>query len=212
MAAVICSTFGELCSAAGQLVCLPCKACGVGCDAFGDVIKSPFFPYLALTFALNMPPFVYGVKSFLADCPDLTTWMLTNAFLAVAHMCASIYIVGKIRESRTSTTSESDNTTTVEEGTYYKNFTIPKESEHGAENSCARIKYVLCYDKKMAIYIILAVFWIVWQAIGVGKRFGGDGGGECDEVSNYMGIAIGCGYMYMCMVGLAFACSLCCLR
>eukprot|EP00339_Tiarina_fusa_P015652 CAMPEP_0117017384 /NCGR_PEP_ID=MMETSP0472-20121206/13578_1 /TAXON_ID=693140 ORGANISM="Tiarina fusus, Strain LIS" /NCGR_SAMPLE_ID=MMETSP0472 /ASSEMBLY_ACC=CAM_ASM_000603 /LENGTH=211 /DNA_ID=CAMNT_0004721727 /DNA_START=56 /DNA_END=691 /DNA_ORIENTATION=+ len=211
MAAVICSTIGELCSAAGRVACLPCRACGLGCDALGDVIKSPFMPYILVTFGLNMPPVFYGVKSYMLDCSELSTWMFSNAFLALAHMIACMYVVGKIREPKTNGTTP-DNSNNVEEGTYYKNFSVPQQNEHGAANSCGRIKHVMCYDKKMAVYILVAICWVVWQAVGVGKRFGYAEGNNCDEVSGYMGIVIGCGYMYMCMVGLAFACSLCCLR
>ena len=130
MAAVICKTIGELCGALGQVLTIPCKLCGVGCESFGQVLKSPFFPYLALTFALNMPAVVYGIRSVASPCLSLSSWLMANALLGLVHMFAAYYIVNKIRESRPTNTSDTSNS--VEEGTYYTNFSVPKESEHGA--------------------------------------------------------------------------------
>ena len=222
MAAILCKTIGELCDSFGKVLCLPCKALGFGCDVISEVIKSPFFPYLATTFALNVPPVVYAINSFNANCPDLAQWILINGGLCLGHLIASIYIVRKIQESHDDVINDPNDSSQINDaekgGNYYhlNNFSMPKENEYGARNSCARIKYVLCYDKAMAIYIIVAVFWACWQCVGVSKwvenGINGDYNEDCYEVARYIGISISLGYAYMCMVFCAFLCSLCCLR
>jgi hypothetical protein len=206
MAAVLCKTIGELCSAAGQVVCLPCKACNVGCESLGQVFLSPFFPYLAVTLGLNMPALVYGIRSLGVACPSLSSWLMANGLLCLIHMIAAFYIVHKIRESAPTNNNNSTPSNNVEEGTPYQNFTVPKENEHGAENSFARIKHVLCYDKTMAVYIIVFIGWMIWLCMGLGRE------GDCPQLRHYMNVSIGCGYLYTSLVGVAFACSLCCLR
>jgi hypothetical protein len=215
MAAVVCQAFGSLCSAAGQVICVPCKVLNVGCGSLGEVLCSPFFPYLAVTFALNMPTVVYGLRATGDWCPDISYWLVTNAVLAVVHMAASMYIVNKIREStpagENALLTPAKTGTAVEEGYVNSNFWTPKENEHGAENSFQRIKHVVCYDKVVAVYIVAFVIWVIWLSVGIGRRLSGDGG-NCDDQVHYMNVSIACGYMFMCMVGFAFACSLCCLR
>jgi hypothetical protein len=206
MAAVLCQTLSEMFR-------LPCKACGIGCAGLGDVLKSPFFPYLAVTFTLNMPAVVYMIRSLDDQCPYLSRWLIGNGLLCLVHMIAAWYIVSKIRESVATNDSNGKNTNNgeIEEGTYYTNFTMPKENEHGAQNSCSRIKHVLCYDKVIAIYIIMFIGWVVWLSMGVGRRLSAGYNG-CEEEIHYMNVDISCGYMYISLVGLAFCCSLCCLR
>lgn len=76
-----------------------------------------------------------------------------------------------------------------------------------------RIKHVLCYDGGVAIYIILAIVWIIWQAVGFGKLVSFNGGG-CggNGVASKLVTSLLCGYIYMSLVGIGFLCSLCCLR
>lgn len=208
MAAILCKTISDLfstaCSAAGQVVCLPCKLCGLGCESAGEVLKSPFFPYLAVTFGLNMPGLVYGIRSIGSACPSLSSWLMANALLCLIHMIACFYIVNKIRETAPANIDTSPDS--VEEGANYTNFSVPKENQLGAENSFTRIKHVLCYDKVTAVYILVFIFWMIWQCMGLARD------GDCYELVHYRNVAVGCGYLYICMVGMSFACSLCCLR
>jgi hypothetical protein len=222
MAAIICQAFGSLCSATGQVICVPCKVLNLGCESLGDVLCSPFFPYLAVTFGLNMPGLVYGLRATGDWCPTISHWLVINAVLAVVHMVASMYIVNQIRDStptgenaRLAPAAAKPGTTAVEEGYVNSNFWTPKEDEHGAENSFQRIKHVVCYDKAVAVYIVAFVIWVIWLSVGISRRLAGDDGDDddnCNDQVHYMEVTIACGYTYMCMVGFAFACSLCCLR
>jgi hypothetical protein len=217
MAAVLCGSIGDLlkgcCSGIGQVITLPCRLCGCACSTFGELVTSPFFPYMALTFGLNMPAVVYGLKSLGFDCPGLSNWLLGNAILCVIHMLAAWYIVNKIRETPASLSDPINKTVDSEElPTNYGNFSIPKGNENGAPNSFARIKHVLCYDKTMAVYIVIFIGWVVWLSMGIGKRLTADEDGVCDNEIQYMNVVISCGYMYLSLVFMAFGCSLCCLR
>lgn len=151
--------------------------------------------------------------SIASGCPDLSSWLVGNAVLCAIHMVASIYIVNKIRETPASLTDPINKTGDSEAPpTTYGNFHIPKENEEGAANSFSRIKHVLCYDKTMAVYIIIFIGWIVWLATGIARRLAVDEAGGCDGTIQSMNIVISCGYMYLSMVFVAFGCSLCCLR
>ena len=213
MAAVLCKAFGELCSAASHVVCLPCRACNLGCEAIGDVLLSPFFPYLALTFALNLPSVVYGIRAASSLC-DFSQWLIGNAIFAAVHMLAATYIVNTIRSSRPieSSAPAKDATSSIEEGKYYSNFWTPHGSnEKGAENSCQRIKHVLCYDKVMAVYILVFIGWLMWLSVGISEKINKNGNG-CNAQEHYVTVSLFCGYFYLSMVFFAFGCSLCCLR
>jgi hypothetical protein len=65
-------------------------------------------------------------------------------------------------------------------------------------------------DKVMAVYIIVFVIWLIWMPVGINRRFSAENG--CDDTNHYMNVTIACGYAYFSLVGLAFACSLCCLQ
>lgn len=218
MAAVLCKGIGELCSglgkAVGEVICLPCKACGCACSTMSEVLLSPFFPYLAVTFGLNLTGVYYGIKSLPLDCPDLTNWLIANAVFCVMHMIGAWYIVHRIRQSNSEHDAPANNNKSSTEAptTSFVNFTIPRGDEHGAANSCSRIKYVLCHDKGMAVYIIGFIVWMVWLSIGIGRRLNAEEGADCEDEIHYMNVAIGCGYMYLSLVFVAFGCSLCCLR
>ena len=81
--------------------------------------------------------------------------------------------------------------------------------QHGRVFTFGRIKYVLCYDYGMAVYII---GWSVWLGIGFGRRFTFDSGNEvCDELVGYMTPTIICGYLWATLVAFAFRCSFLCL-
>ena len=250
MAAILCTTIGDLLSKACTI---PCKACGGGCDKLGELMCTPFMPYLVVTFFLNTPAVVYAVKSVpYYDCSySLFRWLVVNAVLSIIHMIAAFYIVRIIREPAASSATPQIAVATVsattglknssnkaaEEGRYVdigssgttsqqqgqaqnNNFYVPNDSNTsgydvpGGANSFQRIKHVLCYDKGMAVYIVIFLFWIVWMGIGVGRRlsFDDNGGGDCEDMMQYMNFAIAIGYVWMSMVGMAFCCSLCCLR
>lgn len=265
MAAILCTTIGELIRKGCQVLTIPCRACGLGCDKLGDIVCTPFMPYLIVTFALNTPAVVYAVKSFqyYACSYVLFRWLVVNAVLSIIHMIAAFYIVNLIREelprpmlptTSTTTTTNAEATIVADTGvassvmqsgkslftksskvttasvdtideptaTAYQNASnnnfAPLTGSHdvpGGSNSFSRIKHVLCYDKGMAVYIVIFLIWMVWMAMGVSKRlfFDGDNWGEeCVELTRYMNFTIAIGYVWMAMVGTAFCCSLICLR
>jgi hypothetical protein len=240
MAAVLCTTLADVintsCKAVSQVICLPCRALNLGCEKLGDILCTPMMPFVIFTFGLMTPALVYGVRSLdNYACPDLFRWMIVNAVFAAFHMVGCLYIVQKLREpgsdsclsSATTTsggiaantglaeTSKTDSTK-MEEGAYVRisnNFSAPKDHERGGPHSINRAKYVLCYDKGVAVYILVILVWLVWVCIGINRRFSVDDANEaCDELTGYMNITIMCGYIWMTMVGLAFCCSFLCLR
>jgi hypothetical protein len=144
MAAILCKGIGQACSGLGEILCLPCKACGMGCNSLCDLLSSPFLPYTALTFLLNLPPIVLGLKAMQkTSCASIANWFLVNAALCIVHCVACLYIVHKIRHEpmfeeppmvatpakaslvqsiKTATASVYDNKTDdskIESGTYY---------------------------------------------------------------------------------------------
>lgn len=70
MAALLCQSIGQLLSNCT----LPCRSC---CDGVSKVLCSPFFPYIALTVGLNLPPVLWGAKAITTDCDS--SWLLVNA-------------------------------------------------------------------------------------------------------------------------------------
>lgn len=259
MAAVICSSFGDLCRGCGDVVCLPCKACGVGCSSICEVVSTPFFPYLLTTFGLNIPVLALGLQSipdFMnGGCGSESRWMIAAAGFAIVHMVASLYIIHRIREEKNedfvhvnkptstttttvitpppakmtqanvyggeksdipeaavvatpvTTTTTTNNNNNLESGTVY---TKMYESEDDSM-SWSRIKHVLCYDKWVAVYIVVAVIWVLWQTVGVSTYFQHDSD-ACGGVGGRMISSLFCGWFYMFLVGFAFLCGMCCMR
>jgi hypothetical protein len=252
MAAVICSSMANLCRGCGDIVCLPCKACGVGCQSLCETVSSPFFPYLLTTFGLNLPVFALGIQSIpdliAGKCTDESSWMVAASVFAAIHMIASIYIIHKIREEKkedfvhvnsTATPSaptapaktvqasvyggekeapqpavvatpvtQQSNNNNIEAGTMYEQM---YGTEEGDQMTWSRIKQVLCYDKMVAVYIVISIVWVIWQTMGVSTYFKHDGE-DCGDVASRMLTSLFCGWFYMSLVGVAFLCSMCCMR
>lgn len=226
MAAILCTTIGELLSKCCEGMKLPCQylgqACGKSCEILGGVMCTPFAPYLIITLALNTPSLVYGIyaiQGYGCSAP-LVRWLIVNAAFVLCHMMAAFYITNIIRAPATqgaptitATTGLGSTEASVEEGTYQSNFRPLAEATEipGGANSMQRIKHVLCYDKGVAIYIMIFFVWIVWMGVGVIDRLSGEGG-NCDELKGHMVTTIVCGYLWMGLVGMVFCCSLLCLR
>mmetsp|Transcript_22035 Transcript_22035/g.31000 ORF Transcript_22035/g.31000 Transcript_22035/m.31000 type:complete len:291 (-) Transcript_22035:164-1036(-) len=118
MAAVLCRGVGQLCKGLGEVVCLPCKACGIGCEAIWNAVKSPFLPYLLVTIGLNLPPVSMGVRSI----PELFVgeegcseegplWLIVNMALATIHILAAFYLSRKISQEEDYASSVNATTT-----------------------------------------------------------------------------------------------------
>ena len=88
--------------------------------------------------------------------------------------------------------------------------------ENGDAYSWQRLQQVLCYDMVVAVYIIGAIFWLIWQSVGVSQAIQNDGGpgneNLCDSIQRWNGFSIMCGFIYCMLVCVAFSCSLLCLR
>lgn len=102
MAAILCQGIGQACAGfgeiLGQVCCFPCRACGFACSGIGEVLSSPFFPYSALTFGLNVPPIVLGIRGMImSDCASIDKWFLVNAILCLGHCLACLYIIHRIQ-------------------------------------------------------------------------------------------------------------------
>mmetsp|Transcript_38589 Transcript_38589/g.57364 ORF Transcript_38589/g.57364 Transcript_38589/m.57364 type:complete len:299 (-) Transcript_38589:97-993(-) len=294
MAAILCNGLSGLCTNAGDLICLPCKACGLGCDMCCKMMCGPFFPYLAVTFVLNLPCIVYGAKALTdfragAQCISGLEWLMINAVLSAVHIAAAIYIVEKIRDDAPSQkemegadfqlvepvkakpveakipaatvpgavavggapqdmkksgkgkddgseiVTEYRQMAAMEEAQGYTTTTtvthIPAPSKARASNnvfdnismgpesdapamSCGRIKHILCHDCVVAIYIVIALFWLFWQSIGTPRylELAADGDFQCGNTEKAIAISLTCGWMYGTLAIVGFLCSMCCLR
>uniref|UniRef100_A0A7R9WQT9 Amino acid transporter transmembrane domain-containing protein n=1 Tax=Craspedostauros australis TaxID=1486917 RepID=A0A7R9WQT9_9STRA len=213
MAAVLCQGLGGLCNQINKVLCLPCKACGTGCESLCQVIMSPFFPYMACTLALNVPGIVFGLKGMvdIGGCSTLSKWLVINAIMCAVHIFASIHIVNQIREEGGVPLLPVETGVGTADNAEATRAVKTVDQTRGANNSIQRIKHVLCYDKLVAVYIIAFVCWIMWLGVGFKRRVEYDGEG-CDDDLRFMDIAVACGNIYLMVVGLAFLCSLCCLR
>lgn len=230
MAAILCTTIGDLIGKCCQSLTKPCEycsqGCSKGCNELGKMLCTPFAPYIVCTLALNTPAVVYALKSLSIgdfECSfPLFRWLIVNAAFALAHMFAAFYIASIIQAPKPQAPTISavtglNSPQATEEGraaAIHSNFTpMPNDLEGGA-NSFKRIKHVLCYDKGMAIYILVFLAWVVWMALGVSRRLFVEDyyGDDCDGMLSYMSTAITCGYVYMFMVSVTFCCSLVCLR
>ena len=238
MAAILCSGCGDLCAGCGKVLCVyPCKACGVTCEAcckacnvsceacckaFREVICSPFFPYILVTYLLNLAPFTFGIQALsvltTAGCSGGAQWLVVNAVFCLLHMVACLYVAHKIRKDEhdhaeqpaiLATTYGSDGNK-IEEGTVYHSMVTPGSGT--TKYSWARIKHVLCFDKGVAVYILVAIGWMVWQVMGFGKFVAMQGSGCSMNLSALLITSLMCGWAYISLVGLAFLCSMCCMK
>mmetsp|Transcript_8232 Transcript_8232/g.12650 ORF Transcript_8232/g.12650 Transcript_8232/m.12650 type:complete len:238 (-) Transcript_8232:127-840(-) len=237
MAAVLCSSIGELFNGCSKVICLPCQACGIGCQSLVDVVTSPFFPYIFITAAFNLPVVALGAKYIAGfageNCTDESLFLLVSGAFALMHIIACFYIIHRIREDREAEAVDVPTTTPVsvhdmesgktKDGTDYKNIstatatpvnttsTVVIEDDSAPKYSAGRIKEVLCYDKGVALYIVVTIVWIFWQCHGLTVYFQHDQG-TCADVASGMLTSLFCGWFFASLVGIAFLCSLCCIR
>jgi hypothetical protein len=201
----------------------------------GRACTSPFFPYLALTCALNLPPTVWGVTSLFNDCQ--VDWLPINAIATVLHMLAAWYIVSRILQERLdeeykvavpdieggkpstpfSKVSDAAKNATSSARSSIKSLVQPGSSNEGRANSYPRVVQVLCYDAIVAIYIVIFVAWMIWIGIGSSHIFGNIGidewgGVACGNAGKWVRNSVILGWIYMWLVCASFCCSLICVR
>jgi hypothetical protein len=238
MAAVLCRAFTYL----SDNVCLhllhPFKRCG-------EVLCSPFFPYLGVTVILNTPPavWIWQAREVGWKC-ELYWWLWIDGPTSAMHILGAFYVVYKVLDQikvqenahnlladlheqppklppvpastrprapdfgqieapppgGSPAKSEDPVNTTLD----YQNMdahppiplwvavspshesrqTFPEN--HGADGNLTAfsesvvpmyfsLQHVLCDDPGVAIYLLVALFWVTWQVIGMGIIFSSDG-------------------------------------
>jgi hypothetical protein len=97
-------------------------------------------------------------------------------------------------------------------------FDTTDDGRAGKSNSIQRLKQVLCYDIGVALYILVVIFWFVWQSYGISQvlfaprnEYSNDSE-ICESVGTWVILSIMCGFLYIMLVCVAFACSFLCLR
>lgn len=181
---------------------------GIVWESIVNLVKSPFFPYLFVTYILNLPPFAYGLASvFSVECNS--DWLFFNAFLTAMHLIASVYTVHRIREE-----SKNDSRTEeISDETPYMQAvdasTIQTPPIPGTPNSWERIRVVMCYDMSMAIYYVLCIVWAIWLVLGTKKIKDGEVDESCGR---WVKLSVVFGFLYMGLGVVAWIGSLCFLR
>lgn len=120
MAAVLGNGIAQLCQGLCTILAVPCKVCGTCCAGIGQacggcckvtgkacgfiMCQSPFTPYILVTFALQIPPIVWGVLATLnpadgGDCDFVNLWVDVYALLAVLHLVGAFYLVFKMAQN-----------------------------------------------------------------------------------------------------------------
>jgi len=234
MAAVLCNGLGKLfsgtCDVLGSVITLPCKACGFACDGISQALKSPFCLYLTVALGLNIPPVIFAGQALANNggCNVALNWLAINAFLCVVNMAAAMYISGKVVHDPNDDDDDAKKNNNVEApyieatvGSKAKELEQSRKTKFGLGSSIfenrvksmsrfGRVREVLCYDPIVAVYIVIGIFYIIWQSMGFGRmnEAANCGGGEEDLISR----ALMCGFLFISLGATAFGCSVCCLH
>jgi hypothetical protein len=230
-----------LCDSIGKILSWPCRVCcegtRFGCDAMCRACTSPFFPYLAVTCALNLPPTVWGLSALFNNCQ--VDWLPINAIATALHMLGAWYIVARIQQEHLEddfkvvvpdleggkptkqtpfkkVSEATMNVTSSAKGSLSSALHLTSPNE-GRSNSVPRLVQVLCYDIGVAVYIVVFVAWMIWIAIGSSHIFGNVGiddweGHVCGKAGKWVRNSVILGWIYMWLVCCSFCCSLICVR
>lgn len=223
MAAILCESISKIlkgsCEACGAVVCFPFKACGFATDQLVDLCRSPFCLYLTVAIGLNLPPIIFaGMGSNIGGCSSASTWLNINAILCFINMAAAAYISMKITHEHKDDSGNSApfvGATMESDGDAKKKTIVQKVMDntletHTRSRSLGRVKDILCYDPIVAIYIIIGIFFVVWQTMGIQRGHDAD---ECGgDLTGYIFKSFACGFAFIWLGAMTFACSLCCLR
>ena len=87
----------------------------------------------------------------------------------------------------------------------------------GQANSFQRLKQVFCYDMGVAIYILVIIFWFIWQSVGISAVLFANSNDDsdnyvCENIEKRTILSILCGFLYIMLVFVTFACSFICLK
>jgi hypothetical protein len=225
LAAVLCNSIGKVfsgtCDAVGKVLTLPCKACGFACDGLSQAMKSPFCLYLTVAVGLNIPPVIFAGQGFASGggggCSVALTWLSINAVLCIANIAAAFYISGKVVHDPNDIDDDANEAPYIKATVGgNKDPTPPTKLPSIFENRAktmsrfSRVREVLCYDPIVAVYILVGIFYVIWQSMGFGRmnEAANCGGGMEDFISR----SLMCGFLFISLGATAFGCSVCCLR
>ena len=177
-----------------------------------------------MALGLNLPPIVFTGKSVAwsahyggygsSDCQSASNWLVLNAWLCFINILAALYINAKItfefpeendneapfvkaevltKKDTTNASSDKPKLSVVKS---MKNVVLENtlDSSHTRPKSMARVKDVLCYDPVIALYIIIGIFYMVWQSVGINRRLAADCGGSLQE---YLSNSLLCGWIFI---------------
>ena len=232
MAAILCESISKVlkagCEACGTVISLPCKIVG---STISTLCRSPFCPYLTVAVGFNIPPIVFAIKAWSANggCDVASSWLNLNAWLCIINIFVALYISAKISIEavedenvndapyvEATVTSKSVSPTSIQSQqkrnpvqTFVDNTLVNDAVTDTRAGSVGRIKAILCYDPIVAFYIIIAIFYMVWQTLGISRSYAAnDCNGDWDE---YIFNSLMCGFMFISLGAMTFAISLCCL-
>mmetsp|Transcript_20487 Transcript_20487/g.35220 ORF Transcript_20487/g.35220 Transcript_20487/m.35220 type:complete len:235 (-) Transcript_20487:170-874(-) len=232
MAAILCESISKIlkgsCEAVGTCLTLPCKACGCATGQLTELCRSPFCLYLTVAVGLNLPPIIFTGKAWGGGggygdegCQSASNWMNLNAILCLINIAAALYISAKITyvtEEETNASAapyvEATTAPTNEKSTLQPKTTLMKKVMEQTltdtrSRSLSRVKEILCYDPVVALYIVIGIFFMIWQSMGVARsRLAMECGGGLDE---YLSHSLMCGFLFIFVGGMAFSISLCCM-
>lgn len=178
-------------------------------DEIMAVLNSAFFPYLLVTFGLNIPCFAFGLASMVSpDCSS--SWLIYNTFLVIMHMGISVYAVRRIKRKSKKEKGLTETETTgggITETPYIR--VDAAKPPGGKANSWTRIKIVMFYDLVMAVYYILYVVWLIWLGIGVARVMNHEVSSSCGR---WVLMSVIFGFLYVGLGAVSLVVSLCLLR
>lgn len=199
------------------------------------ICKSPFCLYLTVALGLNIPPIVYSGMTWgkgggyggNEGCTSASNWLNLNALLCFVNIAVAIYLSAKItyepednlaapfveasvHNHETTKAAEEQPPTKDDRGSIVKKMMEGTlDSNHTRSRSFDRVKDILCYDPVVALYIIVGIFYMVWQTMGVGRvNLAANCGGGLDE---FVSKSLMCGFGFIWFGGMTFSISLCCL-
>lgn len=186
MAAILCKPIGACFE---FLFTAPCKACSGCCslcaDGIAGLCRNPLSAFVFVTCAFQIPMAVFSafaIPGLMNGCKG-SQWLVGMLGTAIAHIFTSFYLASRVANKT-------------------------DEKLRDLHTSWERIKYLLCHDPWMAIYILIVIFYMVWLVVGSGWVVGGNFY-DCDLESS-SGIVLAMGWAYLFIGPSVLSCNICC--
>ena len=137
---------------------------------------------------LNIPPVIFAGQALAnggGGCNVALQWLLINAFFCIVNMAAAVYISGKVVHDPNDDVDGGDTDAPYIEATMESNKTEQQQQQSSSSGikkfwqgpfttadetrvvksmtKVGRVRDVLCYDPMVAVYIIIGIFYIIWQ-------------------------------------------------